>query len=141
MSAMVVTARAEPAGVVSKTPASVLQPLLTGHCTSFRKNEVDILKAELFNFVGRQRLETGDPDGTSIINNVFVFNNMSVVCNMFVSSTTHLRPCGAWRIFASSGAARASLDNMVAFDNIRFGRIFVFHQDRVKTGAAETLTI
>ena len=32
MPAMVVTAREEPAEVVSKTPAYVLRPLLTGHC-------------------------------------------------------------------------------------------------------------
>ena len=32
MPAMVVTAREEPAEVVSKTPAYVLMPLLTGHC-------------------------------------------------------------------------------------------------------------
>ena len=37
---MVVRARAEPAGVVSKTRASVLQPLFTGHCASFREKEV-----------------------------------------------------------------------------------------------------
>ena len=38
---MVVMARAEPAGVVSKTPASVPQPLRTGHCASFREKEMD----------------------------------------------------------------------------------------------------
>ena len=32
MSSMMVAAREEPAEVVSKTPASVLRPLLTGHC-------------------------------------------------------------------------------------------------------------
>ena len=41
MPAMVVTARAEPAGVVSKTSASVLQPLFTGHCAPLREKEED----------------------------------------------------------------------------------------------------